>query len=409
MESERAQNRQGSIIAIADTHLGLKEDTTFKVFTNTMSCQPVILASFLEWVKGLEQNDKFVAVEGPSNKIVKRRLVKPDTLIFLGDVLELWDASNKRVNACLSSIAQVLSSLRCRKIYLTGNHDYSNQEIVGEYQLGSSTLEILPDTYPVQPRLSKQVVALKRGEESYIFTHGHLFDWTFRNLGKVAMTMSYIRDGAEAFGWFSWILLICFPTIPAFMLMAGLQISAVYSTLLILGLLSSPRIITSIARPLWNKMHKPKYDRKRALRGFMNWWRRFSEGKTTENGRLNIVYGHTHLLDLLHYTKALGVVPRSRALGILRRPFAKENMLLINLPAWVRDSSEKGKQVSQNVFLYIDENSFELFGWNDKKREPYHIPDWAAKKIGDRKGFEKKEIESVRNLGFPDHQHLHSA
>jgi hypothetical protein len=84
-------------------------------------------------------------------------------------------------------------------------------------------------------------------------------------------------------------------------------------------------------------------------------------------------------------------------------------MLLINLPAWVRDSSEKGKQVSQNVFLYIDENSFELFGWNDKKREPYHIPDWAAKKIGDRKGFEKKEIESVRNLGFPDHQHLHSA
>jgi len=82
---------------------------------------------------------------------------------------------------------------------------------------------------------------------------------------------------------------------------------------------------------------------------------------------------------------------------------------LINLPAWVRDSSEKGKQVSQNVFLYIDENGFEFFGWDDEKREPYHIPDWAAEKIGDRKAFEKKEIESVRNLGFPDHQRLHSA
>jgi UDP-2,3-diacylglucosamine pyrophosphatase LpxH len=408
MEPNRTRNEAGSIIAVADTHLGLKEDTTFKIFKNTMSCQPVILASFLRWVKELEEKDKFVTVEGPSNEIVKRRLTKPEKLIFLGDVLELWDASNKRVSTCLSSIIQVLSSLRCSKICLIGNHDYSNREIVGEYQLGNSIMEILPDTYPVQSRLSRQVIALRKGKENYIFTHGHLFDWTFRNLGRVAMIMSYIRDGAEAFGWFSWILFICLLTIPALMSILGFGTSAVYSTLLILGLLSSPRIITSIARPLWNKMHKPKYDRKRALKGFMNWWRRFSEGKITENGRLNVVYGHTHLLDLLHYTKALGIVPRSRALGILRKSFAKKDMLLINLPAWVRDSSEEGKQVCQNVFLYIDESGFEFFGWDDKKGEPYHIPEWAAERIGDRKAFQKKEIDSVRKLGFPDHQRLHS-
>jgi UDP-2,3-diacylglucosamine pyrophosphatase LpxH len=307
MEPERTQNRQGSIIAVTDTHLGLKEGTTLKVFKNTMSCQHVILASFLQWVKELEKNDKFVTVEGPSNKIVKRRLTKPEKLIFLGDVLELWDASNRRVSTCLPSITQVLSSLQCRKICLIGNHDYSNREIVGEYQLGSSILEILPDTYPAQPGASTQVTALEKGKESYIFTHGHLFDWTFRNLGSLAMIMAYIRDGAEAFGLFSWVLFICFLTIPPLMLMLGLGSSVVYSTLLVLGLLSSPRIITSIARPLWNKRHKAKYDRKRALKGFMNWWKRFSEGKTPVNGRLNVVYGHTHLLDLLHYTRALGV------------------------------------------------------------------------------------------------------
>ena len=205
--------------------------------------------------------------------------------------------------------------------------------------------------------------------------------------------MTYIRDGAEAFGWYSWIILICLVAIPFLMSLFGVEKPTVYLSAIILGLLSIPRIITSIARPCWNMLHKPKYERERALDGFLDWWKRFSKGKTIEHGRLNVVYGHTHLLDILHYSKALQILGKSSA---------NQDIELINLPAWVTDSAEKGKYVFRYVFLYIDDEGFELFGWDTRKEEAYHIPKWAAERIGDKKALKVEEIESIRKLGFPD-------
>lgn len=398
MNSKNSIYSEGSIIAIADTHLGLKERITFKIFKNTVSCEPDHLLKFIHWIKRLEKEDKYVNIEGNKNKKFQRKLTKPEFLIFLGDIVELWDAYDKAVNICSTSISRSISELKCKKIYIIGNHDYANQEIKGEYPFGESSLEILPETFPEQNSETSELITMKKGDNNFLFTHGHLFNWTFRNLRKPSMIMSYIRDGAEAFGWYSWILLLGFLFIPSIMKilsisnMLWVDDSIFYLTLIILGLLSVPRIITSIARPIWNRCHKPRYDREEALNGFIGWWNRFSKDKIIENTSVNVVYGHTHLLDILHYSKAL---------KILRKHPQKEDILLINIPAWVTDSAEKYKRIFNEVFLYIDDEGFELFGWDNEKGEPYHIPRWAAEKIGDKEILEPQEVETMEKLGLP--------
>jgi len=387
---------KGSIIAVADTHLGLRERTTFKFFKNTVSCEPDHLLKFIHWIKRLEKEDKFVDIEARGNKKSQRKLIKPEFIVFLGDVIELWDANDRAVNICSISISRAISELKCKKIYLIGNHDYANQEIRGEYPFGGSNLEIFPDTFPEQKQEITELITVEKGGNDFIFTHGHLFNWTFRNLGKLAMAMSYIRDGAEAFGWYSWILFLGFIFIPLIMCTISIinifrfEGSIICLTLIILGLLSIPRIITSIVRPIWNFFHKPRYNRECALNGFIGWWNRFSKDKKIK--KVNVIYGHTHLLDILHHSKAL---------RILRRVPKEEDILLVNLPAWVTDSAEERKDIFNEVFLYIDDKGFELFGWDHESEEPYHIPKWAVEKIGDKEKFKIKEFRAMKKLGLP--------
>ena len=73
-----------------------------------------------------------------------------------------------------------------------------------------------------------------------------------------------------------------------------------------------------------------------------------------------------------------------RALKIIGKSEMKEDVLLINIPSWVSDSDKKHKDVLNDVFLYIDEDRFELFGWDEEMCEPYYITKSMVTKMGDR-------------------------
>jgi UDP-2,3-diacylglucosamine pyrophosphatase LpxH len=84
----------------------------------------------LRWVKNLEQTggeELKLGIWGSTEK--NMTLNPPERIIFLGDILELWAASTKCIDASTRYIIQLLSDLNCEKTYVLGNHDYDLIEI----------------------------------------------------------------------------------------------------------------------------------------------------------------------------------------------------------------------------------------------------------------------------------------
>lgn len=179
-----------SIIIVADTHFGLnKKDQV---------CDSNAFSEFLNWVRCLEEKGKEtlnLGIWGGNRKDMD--LKPPEKIIFLGDILELWDASKNSIDVSTRSIIQSISVLNCEKIYVLGNHDYDLVEIVGKYPLGASSISIIDKEYDIL-----------KGDKRYLFLHGHQFDkyftlpsWKF---------MPHIRRAALVFGSYTWIFVILF-------------------------------------------------------------------------------------------------------------------------------------------------------------------------------------------------------
>lgn len=236
-----------SVIVIADTHLGLRPSKWYLPgLRNTLSCEPKILSGFLNWLKSVEEGEYYsIQLSDGSEK----QILPSSELILLGDIIELWDASDRAIEFCSRDFNRAISELKCEKVYLLGNHDDVLGEVSTTLPSGTSSLNIVTDIYP---RQDDELPYIEKGAKRYIFLHGHQFDTLSQLAGPLSKSLGWVRDGAEAFGTFSWVIVGIF-IVSVFMAMLKLVNIDIY-LLGLLGVLSFPRIFISLARPIWNKL-----------------------------------------------------------------------------------------------------------------------------------------------------------
>lgn len=271
---------------------------------------------------------------------------------------------------------------------MLGNHDDILEEIASNrkyyYPLGASGVRIIKEICPdqsVSEEGAEKVKTIKVGNEEYLFIHGQQFDKHFIEIGRLYRIIPYMREAAMAFGNFTWVFVILF--IIGVIFMASRWFSPSIWVLILLGLLAVPRVFISIARRLFNAVKSTRYERLNLTR-FKKWWGRFSRGKEYPLKNLNIVYGHTHLIDVI---------------------FAKNlDVRLLNIPAWVKDlrSHKKREDVLRAAFLYIDEYGSEFIGWDWDKSMPFFIPKKVIAIRREGKALTDENQQKLRTIGWPN-------
>jgi UDP-2,3-diacylglucosamine pyrophosphatase LpxH len=361
------------LLVIADTHLGLLEGKRIFRLKNNIQSDFTSLSTFLRWVKGLQTEPYNL----PLGNGRVAQIEPPDEIILLGDFLELWDATDIAVEFASREIWQILREIPSRKIYPVGNHDYEVGGLAGKFKpfpIGEDELNIFADHYPPTAQTEGELPAVTLGSQSYLFVHGHQFDTTFRRIRAWAL-MSYLRDGAEAFRLYSWILIaLTLLWIPYAFLSRDW-----YPIFLLLALGAFPKLLISIARPVYNKYLRTRYNWKKAVKGFDAWWKQFSKDKKPPKEPLFIVYGHTHLA------------------GIHR----KGSETLINVPAWVWDTDPKREPVLRDTALYIDSEGYKFIGWDWQRKTPFYVPDRILELREDGKGITTVDHDDLEKIGWP--------
>ena len=341
------------ILVVADTHLGLRRKYprfSLGSWLNIESwSESTRLSDFLEWVRELPpKNAEPQRLQlGPWGKdSTELKLFRPGTLVLLGDFLELWDASDVAVEFASREIWRTLreiGDLGVRIVYVTGNHDFAIGKELGQqdrpprkgrkmpppsrnFPMGKSQVEIVEDSYPVMDETTCDLPGARVGETRYVFLHGHQFDTLFMKI-RGWRIMSYIRDGAEAFRLYSWIILLLTTLWSVYGLVSLVfDWTAVASNwflwtpLILLSILGAiPRLVLSIGRPIFNKSQTTRYNPRKALAGFPvwsknafpAWWKR----EQAPNEKIIVVYGHTHLADIFT-KKDINEFPKQERLKI---------------------------------------------------------------------------------------------
>jgi UDP-2,3-diacylglucosamine pyrophosphatase LpxH len=360
-----------SILVVADTHFGLNK--------KEQKCDPGAFSDFIDWVLKLEKKGKEELKLGVWGAKEEELFLKPpEKIILLGDMLELWDASKKSIDACSRSVIQSLGSLSCQKIYPLGNHDYDLEELVGKYPLGNSRIEIMKNEY-----------AALKGDRTFVFLHGHQFDKLFEFPSW--RVLPYIRQAAMVFGLYSWIFVAMFAIYVILFLSLGLSGATDWIILLLLGAISIPFLVTNYARDLWNSIKSTRHEPEKSVGRLEKWWKECAKRVSAKNW--NVVYGHTHVIE--YWSKNVG----------------DSSLTVFNIPSWVRDSKQKKKVSLENVFrhafLYIDDKAAEFIGWDTREKKPFLIPNdviTERRLYGDLKhlDLEYNVEESLKEIGWPE-------
>ena len=332
------------------------------MYTDSEACDPNAFADFLNWIKDLEEsktNKLKIGAWGSVHGGTTQVLLPPEKIILLGDILELWTASNESIFASTMDIMQLLSKLNCEKIYVLGNHDHDLIKIKGRYPLGASDIEIIEeDEYWIS-----------KGGERYCFLHGQQFDKLF--IWKPEKLMAPIRMAALAFGDYTWILVaLCLANFIIQTIVGVWGVADIMLTLLLTAV-SLPYSFLFFSRRIWNyfstikfnpKSVHEKYEKKRTLL-----WEKFSKKLNEKSDVLTIVHGHTHTID--NWIEE----GRVESNGGYWRTF----MEVFNIPSWVKNTSEEKESIKNEIshaFLYITEHGSDVFGWDWKNKKPFLIP-----------------------------------
>jgi len=357
-----------SVMVIADTHLGLKK--------KNQTCNPNAVSDFFDWVGSLEQKGNDVLNLGNWGAGQEKMVIKPpEKMVFLGDILELWDTTKESVDACSRSIVQTLSQLHCEKIYVLGNHDHELAEISGEYPLGRSSINIIEHEY-----------ATSKGDKKLLFLHGHQFDRLFTLPSWRIMPL--FNKVATALGKYA-LLFFALLVVDIAMLFAFGSIGLTdWITLLSLGAISIPFLIVNVGRDVWNSFKTTKYKPEKAEDRVEKWWNDIS--KEEGEKETTVIYGHTH------------------SIGFWSKDIGKDKLTLFNLPAWIKDFNEKSGLSLENIFrygfLYIDEEAIEFIGWDTRKKRPFFIPQILVqeRRQNDLILFETEEAyKDLLQIGWP--------
>jgi UDP-2,3-diacylglucosamine pyrophosphatase LpxH len=328
-----------SIIVVADTHFGLRKESEHS--------DPNAFSDFLTWLKSLEANGAQEVKAGIWSSAQDGGITvrPPEKIVFLGDILELWDASKQAIDACTRSIFQSLSMMEAKKIYVLGNHDAELAQLAGDYPLGLSSLHLQEGAY-----------SISKGDKNLVFLHGHEFDKLFALPSWRIMPL--INHAATVFGSYTWLFVFFLGLDLPLLFWRGFSNVADWIILLVLGAVSVPFLVTKFGRNVWNKLKSTKYKPQDAEVGLQKWWSPFT-GKS-DSGNWNIVYGHTHVI------------------GFWSTKLGNAALTMFNLPSWVKDVGQKGEvsldMVFRHGFLYIDKESIEFFGWDTEKKKPFLVP-----------------------------------
>lgn len=447
------------IIVVADAHLGLLRKypkLNFRgLLNNETQSDSVRLSNFFDWTNRLflPSTDPQKLRRGPWGEDIT--LYPPHTLVLLGDFVELWDASDSAIELASREVWRTLGEigdLGIKIVHIIGNHDFAMTDLARTeppdrrrpgpfFQIGKkSQIEIVEDTYPARAAeqipnttIRQDLPTITAGERHYVFLHGHQFDTVFRSIGAWKL-LSYFRDGAEAFRLYSWLILALAFLWPTFWFCGGSVILRLWfnwgafdwtSTILLLILGAGPRLLLAFARPIYNKIKLPKwlagllgmlqttrYNSRKALEGFPAWWESFTEGKHLPKEQIFVVYGHTHLADtfkageinealeeksvFVRYLWALWKFLRHKK----GKRIVEDNVSLINVPAWVVDSSKKHQSVLIDAALYIDEQGAKFIGWHWIENRPFYIPDEIVRLRADGKALDEATLSELRKEGL---------
>jgi hypothetical protein len=156
-----------------------------------------------------------------------------------------------------------------------------------------------------------------------------------------------------------------------------------------LTVLAVPRLFVSIARPIWNVLFGSRYDRNKAPKGFVAWWKEFTRKYKLKTSKIRVIYGHTHAIDL---------VEKRELENMVKKKIGNIELTLINHPAWVKDKRELELR---EAFVYVDKTGFEFFGWSWDDQAPFHIPKSVVRTYASGDPIDDKTVEILKKLNWP--------
>ncbi len=310
-----------SIIVVSDVHLGHKR-SNFEEFNE-----------FLDWI-----GNKELVVEG------KKRIRYPDSIILLGDILELWEPKNDDfgyVGRQSRKLLEKIIDLPCEKVYVLGNHDKSLEELRAQkYILPGGDFEIFYRHFPK----NVESESLTIGKERYFFIHGHQFDKDmryFKKLGEIgpSVLLSLQRINKQLFriwGFGSAILAVVLYCMHSYVF-ENVPPYAVAALFPFWG----TNLAWRLGRPITRKLCKARdIDIESIVKN--GWYDPEEDTIAAET----LVFAHTH---------SPGIEKGETLKKITEKNIKKE--LLVNTGSWFT------KEKITNTFLYIDEKEILLLKW----------------------------------------------
>jgi predicted phosphodiesterase len=387
------------VYAIGDTHLGLREWGP-----KGHRARPLLLADFFRWLSALPEGGYPLQI-WDGQALTTRVLHRPDRLILLGDILELWEAENQAVLLSVATVSSVLSRVPCQKIYVLGNHDNILQGLTGLYPLGAENLTVVGDAYPTSD--TGEIQPLRIGDRNYIFIHGHQFDPVFHGrIGEFWPLLAPVRQAGAALGDYAWVF--------AALWIASLLVYIIYPSLpvdwlmmLVLPLLWFPRLYMKLGWRSQRLLGGLRYNRDLALKGFVKWWASVRRGKEIPKD-VGIVFGHTHYMDWLElggekrYDRTMKPAESRLNESVVR--LGDKRPTLYNVSSWLSGGGERRGVVVATAF-YADALGPLFIGWDWRERRPFHIPfESVEKRWDDPLSFAKEDSGLggiARQLGWP--------
>jgi UDP-2,3-diacylglucosamine pyrophosphatase LpxH len=324
------------VIIVSDIHLGHKR-SNFNQFND-----------FLNWIKNAKNKNQ------KDNKLLvsidreKRKIKSPEMIIFLGDLLELWEPKDDDfgyLGRHSKKLIEKIFDIPCEKIYVLGNHDKSLEEFrAQEYAFSKGNFEIFYRHFPEKAESDYLLV----GKRRYFFIHGHQFDKDSRYFRKFAemgpnILLSLQRINKQLFGgWGFGSLIIAFFLwyIHLFCELWKFQNVPIY-IIFFLAPFWSTNLIWRFIRPCMRRKFKT---RDKSIESIVKngWYESLKDTIVAEN----LVFAHTHYPDI-------------KKGEILKEKTGKnvKKQLLVNTGSCFK------KEQIENTFVYIDEKEILLIKW----------------------------------------------
>ena len=336
-----------SYIVVSDVHLGGK-------------CNHKEFCEFLKWVHSLENQSRTIKCMDKEVSIKR-----PDKIILLGDILELWDPRNGDrdcvIKDCMRTFT-ILSDIACDKIYVVGNHDDSlselHKKVDCEILPNGTKIDIYNRHYPEKDEKTGIATGLKVGNRLFFFLHGHQFD---KEQAILAYVSNLIGQSWRPLEWFQDLLNITFTkknwkinfAIFLSLLLVGWYFLWVVfsppgflSTLVwaattgFFAISSIPGVIAQTQSKIYNLTKPIDKTAKQVIED-----KYYKKNKDKMEADV-VVFGHTHFASSYELKSDKG------------------KKLFINSGCWTgKDIQINGKMRYANTFVYIDEGGAYLIKW----------------------------------------------